>query len=67
MMMAAVDEGELVVFLEEDDEAVGELDAFGLLGLEGVERRDGDLLPRLARCAWSRFVRMLQGAALADC
>ena len=39
----AVDEGKLVVFLKEDDEAVGEFDAFGLLGLEGVERRDGDL------------------------
>ena len=43
----AVDEGKLVVFLQEDDEAVGELDALRLLGLEGVERRDGDLLPRL--------------------
>ena len=49
----AVDEGELVVFLEEDDEAVGEFDAFGLLGFEGVERWDGDLgstVVRLSKC-----------------
>ena len=42
----AVDEGELVVFLQEDDEAVGEFDALGLRGFEGVQRRDGDLASR---------------------
>jgi hypothetical protein len=34
-----------MVFLEEDDEAVGEFDASGGLGLEGVEGRDRDGLP----------------------
>ena len=32
---------------EEDGEAVAENDLFGLVGLEVVQRRDGDLLPGL--------------------
>ena len=43
----AVDERELVVFLEEDGEAVFEDDLFGLDGFEVVEGRDGNLFPRL--------------------
>ncbi len=43
----AVDEGKLVVFLEEDDQAVRELDAFGLDGLEGVQCGNGNFLPGL--------------------
>ena len=42
-----VDEGQLMVFLQEDHDAVFELDAFGLLRMEGVEGRNGDLLPGL--------------------
>ena len=43
----AGDERELMVFLEEDDNAVLELDAFGLLRLEVVKLGDGDFLPGL--------------------
>src|SRR5262249_51579811 len=43
----AVDEGKFVVLLEEDHEAVRELDALGLLRLEGVKRWDRNLFPRL--------------------
>ena len=50
----AGDEGQLVVLLEEDDDAVLELDALGLLGMKFVQRGDGNLLPGLgllsARC-----------------
>ena len=44
---AAIDERKLVILLEKDDEAVGQLDAPGHDRGEGVERRDGDMLPRL--------------------
>ena len=50
----AVDEGKLVVFLEEDDQAVCKLNALGLLGLELRQRRDGNLLPRLCWSVRSR-------------
>ena len=43
----AGDERQLVVFLQEDDDAVLELDALGLLRMKGVQRRNGDLLPGL--------------------
>ena len=43
----AIDEGELVVFLEEDNNAILQLNAFGLLRLEVVEFWDGDLFPGL--------------------
>ena len=41
----AVDERQLVVFLEKDDDAVLEFDALGLLRLEFVQRGDGDFFP----------------------
>ena len=53
----AGDEGELVVFLEEDDDAVFELDALGLLGFEVVERGDGDFLPGLVLLGGRERVR----------
>jgi hypothetical protein len=34
-----------VIFLKEDHDAVRELDAFGLLGLEVVQFGDGNFLP----------------------
>ena len=58
----AGDEGQLVVFLQKDDDAVFELDAFGLLRMEGVERREWGFAPR----AWiagrrERGARVRQG------
>ena len=43
----SVDEWQFVVFLQEDDEAVGQFDASRLLRLECVQRRDRDLGPGL--------------------
>ena len=43
----AVDEWKLVIFLQEDDETIGKLDAARLLRLEGVQRGNGDLRPWL--------------------
>ena len=37
-----------MIFLKEEDDAVLELDTFGLLRLEVVQFGDGNLLPRLA-------------------
>ena len=41
----AVDQRQFVVLLQEDDHAVGQDDAFGLLGMKGGKRRNIDLLP----------------------
>src|ERR1035438_4389262 len=41
------DEGQLVIFLKKEDDAIRQLDALGLLGLEVVEFGDGDFLPGL--------------------
>ena len=43
----SIDERKLMVFLQENDEAIRELDAAGLDRLERVQWRDGNLLPRL--------------------
>ena len=45
MRTCAGDEGQLVVFLKEDDDAVLELNADGLVRMEFVQRGDRDLLP----------------------
>ena len=44
---AAIDERQLVIFLEKEDESVGQLDPLWLAGMEGAERRDGDPGPGL--------------------
>jgi len=49
------DEGQLVILLEEEDDAVGKFDALGLMGLEVVQLGDGDLLPGLGgHLRWGR-------------
>ena len=44
----AGDEGQFVIFLQEEDDAVLQLDAFGLLRLEFVQLGDGNFFPGLA-------------------
>ena len=39
------DERQLMIFLEEEDDAILQLDALGLLGFEVVQLGDGNLLP----------------------
>jgi hypothetical protein len=43
----AIDERQLVIFLQKNDDAIFQLDAFGLLRVEGVKLWDGDLFPGL--------------------
>ena len=47
MSTRAGDEGQLVILLEEDHDAILELDAFRLLRMKFVQRGDGNLLPGL--------------------
>ncbi len=47
MVMEPLMKGSFMVLREEDDEAVIELNALGLHGMEVMQRRHRDLLPRL--------------------